>query len=355
MSTFQIGEVVETGKKTYRTGQKDELGEPLFAGSIQVRIGAGNHVLGQVRTVWAAPGTFSRRMPLIGEQVLIFTAQATGTDQPKHDADYKPLRYYYLAPYNAVDDQANHHFPKDWERSKHAEGSRKASKGLNDIEEIGYTTSKRIGGWKPLQPFEGDDLWEGRFGQSIRMTRHFEKTNSPGLDIYEKQPTWRGTSKDDPIMILRIKKPEKGASYDIEDIKKDDASIYMATKHKLLNMKVGFKKNRDAVQIPIYSKGPQIAIDSDRVVINARKDMAFLIAKKEAVMTSEKVLLQDKKYKVYLTDLMDWLEALSRELWKLTTAQATFTTMMGPTAVSTNSAQVTKIHKANFIKYFKTP
>lgn len=355
MSVFHIGEVIDTGKKTFKTKQKDDAGEPLFAGSIQVRIGSNSHVLGQVRNIWAAPATFNRRIPLIGEQVLLFTAPSTGTDLPLHNADSKPLRYFYFMPYNSVDDFSNHHFPKEWERSSHNEGSKPGTPGLNDREELGYTITKSIGGWKPLQPYEGDDLWEGRFGQSIRMSRHFETSNTPGIGIYEVQPTWRGTSKDDPIMIFRINKPEKGSSYTVEDIKKDDASIYMASKHKLLNMNIGFKKNKDAIKIPSYSSGPQIAIDSDRIVINARKDKAFIIGNTESIITAEKVLLQDKKYKVYLTDLMDWLEKLSGELWKLTTAQATFTTMMGPTAVATNSSQLTKIHKTDFIKKFKTP
>lgn len=350
MSTFQIGEVVET-KKAYKTKQKDENNNILYNGSLLVRVGAGHSYLGQVRTVWAAPANFNRRMPLIGEQVLIFTAPGTETSSE----DFKQLRWFYTTAYNAVDDVTSHQFPKDWTRSSHNKGSKPASPGLNDRKEVGYTIDKNIGGTKPLQPFEGDDLWEGRFGQSIRFSRHFQMTNAPGPGIYEKQPTWKGSSKNDPILIIRVKKPEKGSSYDIEDLKKDDASIYLTTKHKLLNLKVGFKRNRDAIKIPTYSGGPQLVLDSDRIVINAKKDFAFLIAKKETVTTAEQVLMQSKRYRVYLDDLMDWLDDLAKQFWKLASAQATYTTMMGPTGIASNVAEITKIHKVNFQKYFKVP
>jgi len=347
---FQTGEVVETAK-AYKTKQKDENGNLLYDGSIQVRVGANDASLGQIRTVWCAPAVFNRKLPLIGEQVLIFSAHGTEVSS----ADEKRDRWYYFNSYNSVDDVTLHNFPKFWRRSSHAKGSRPTSPGLNDKGEVGYTLSKSVVGAKKLQPFEGDDLWEGRFGQSIRFTRHLTGENSPGLNIYEKQPTWDGSTANDPILIMRVNNTQSGEGYGVEDLKDDAASIYLASNHKLPKLQVGFRKNLDVIKIPNYSNSPQLVLDSARIVINASSDKAFLIGKTETVITAEKVLMQSKKHKVDLDDLMEWINSLAAELWKLTTAQASYTTFMGPTGPATNAGAVTKIHKADFVSKFKVP
>tara|TARA_Y100000389_G_scaffold204903_1_gene260646 strand:+ start:2148 stop:3194 length:1047 start_codon:yes stop_codon:yes gene_type:complete len=347
---FKTGEVVETAK-AYKTKQRDEYNNLLYDGSIQVRVGSNDDSLAQIRTVWAAPAVFNKKMPLIGEQVLIFTSPGTEVS----NADEKMDRWYYMNSYNSVDDVTLHNFPKFWKRSVHAKGSRTSSPGLNDKGEVGYTISKSVVGAKKLQPFEGDDLWEGRFGQSIRFTRHLTGENSPGINIYEKQPTWDGSTANDPLLIMRVNNTQTGEGYAIEDLSDDAASIYLASNHKLPKLQVGFRKNLDAIKIPNYSNSPQLVLDSSRIVINASTDKAFLIGKTQTVITAEKVLMQSKKHKVDLDDLMEWINSLAAELFKLTTAQAVFTSFTGPTGPATNSGAVTKIHKADFVSKFKVP
>ena len=352
---FYVAEVIET-KKSFKSEQKDDEGNPIFNGAVQVKIAGDIGIFREVQVVWAAPTDFNRRIPLIGELVLVFKAPTVET----HDRNQKTDGYYYLSIINSVNNLTTHHFPLSFKREINRSWISKAlSEIIADKEQVGYTFSESAKSAKMLQPFEGDDLWEGRHGQSIRFTRHFEKVNSPGKSIYEQnsQTYWKGKSQNDPIMILKVKKPDRGGSnpYDIEDIDKDESSIYMTTTHKILKLKAGFTAHSNAKTLGTWDKGSQIVVNSDRVVINAKDERAFIIGKEQVVVTGKKVLLQSKKYSVDLDDLMDWLEKAYAEYWKLSTAQANLTTAMGPTAIATNSSVVTKIHKADWAKTFKKP
>lgn len=357
---FQIAEVVET-KTAFKPNQRDDDGDILPLGSIQVRIGGDISLLGQVRNLYARPASFNRRIPLIGEQVLVMRA-------PVHDKTsrvFKSHDYLYFNPYNSTDDLVLHQFPKLWSRSKHAKGG-KSGPRLSDREVPGYTFPKTPRKTENIQIFEGDEIIEGRFGQSIRFSSTIEGNTS----VYSKKPSWKGGMNTDPIMIMRIKKPStpgnykfnfnlknnpKANQYTIEDIGKDDASVYLTSTQMLSNFRAGFMRNKDAARASSWKSSSQIILDAGRIVINAKKDKALLISKLETIVTGEKVLLQSKKYKVYLDDLMDYINDVVKELWKLTAGQAQFSTSTGPTLTATNVTQVTKLHKQQFNQKFKIP
>lgn len=357
---FQVAEVVET-KTAFKPNQRDEDGDVLPLGSIQVRLGGDVSLLGQVRNIYTRPASFNRRIPLIGEQVLVFRA-------PVHDKTsrtFKSHDYLYFSPFNATDDLVLHQFPKIWSRSKHVKGG-KGGPRLSDRELPGYTFPKNPRKTENIQIFEGDDIFEGRFGQSIR----FGSTVEGNTSVYSKKPLWKGGMNTDPIMIFRIKKPQasgkytfdfniknnpKVNQYTIEDISKDDASIYFTSTQMIPSFKPGFLRNKDVARSPSWKSTPQIIIDSDRIVINAKKDKALFISKLESIITGEKVLFQTKKYKVYLDDLMDYIDSVVKELWRLTSGQAQFSTSTGPTLTATNDSQVTKLHKQQFNQKFKIP
>lgn len=351
---FQVAEVIDT-KKAFRTNQRDDKGNKLYKGAIEVRVGGKKGIMNEVDNLFAAPAWFNKRIPLVGEQVFIFKAPTTNTQSgsPRH------VDFYYFTVLNIIDDVTLGTFPFNFERdTNNAKKPLKvAAPIIADRREIAYTISKKPKTTKMLQPFEGDDIWEGRFGQSIRFTSHYTFAYPPGPGIFEKNAIgyWPGAKQNDPLMIIKVKKPEGGNSYDIEDISKDSASIYLTTSQRVLKFKGGFTKNLDVKLAPTWSSGGQIIIDSDRVIINAKKNKAFFIGKEEAVITGKKVLFQSQKYKVDLDDLMDWLNSAYAEFWKLSTAQMQYLTAMGPTAPSTNVAQITKIHKVDWNLKFKKP
>ena len=340
-----VCEVIET-KYALKHGQKDDDGNPLPLGSVQVRIGSHQSNVGQVRNVYARPAIFSKRIPLIGEQVLCFSGPANDWSSSTD----KGIGFYYIAPINSTDDMVLHSFWQLWKRKGISTSSSPAQR-LADKETPGYTFPKSPKKIDPLQPFEGDHIDEGRFGQSIR----FGSTVVGDMSVYSKKPTWKGSGNADPLLILRVSsKSGAGNQYTVEDLKEDDASVYLTTKQSLNSLKGGFDKNLDVKQIGSWMQGSQIVADADRLVLNAKKDMLFLIGSKQVTVTGKKVLFQSDKYKVDLGELMDFLKKWLGLDADLANGKAHYSTPAGPTAVSTNMSQFIQLQTADFTK-FKQP
>ena len=83
---------------------------------------------------------------------------------------------------------------------------------------------------KPLQPYAGDVITEGRAGQTIRMGT----TNNEGANNWSDGDTF-----GDPVMILRVGQSEdQQGSTVVEDINGDASSIYMFANQKLNNIQL---------------------------------------------------------------------------------------------------------------------
>ena len=98
---------------------------------------------------------------------------------------------------------------------------------------------------RPLLPYEGDVLLEGRFGNSIR----FGSTNSSSF-IVTPNPWSNGEVKvGDPITIIRngqsVSEEEKGYKHTLENINEDNSSIYMTSNQVLNELEVAGVKTSD--------------------------------------------------------------------------------------------------------------
>ena len=98
----------------------------------------------------------------------------------------------------------------------------------NDFQELANVNN--------LQPFEGDTMFQGRYGQSIRLgSATTVSTDNKTSKRYQKQATWKpGTSGEQgPIMIMRvgpgISEKNEENDYIIEQINADKASIYVCS------------------------------------------------------------------------------------------------------------------------------
>jgi hypothetical protein len=129
----------------------------------------------------------------------------------------------------------------------------------------------------PLSPFEGDVIYEGRWGNSIRF----------GSTVKNRSNDWSSTGTDgDPIMIIRNGQgPNEGNGYTYitEDINTDLGSIYFGSTQKLpLNSAstsyVSYKTNPPI--IPSQYTENQIIITSGRLVFNSSVDHILLISNK---------------------------------------------------------------------------
>ena len=129
----------------------------------------------------------------------------------------------------------------------------------------------------PLLPFEGDILYEGRWGNSIRIGSTVKNTSNNWSSV--------GTNGD-PIMILRngqgIQTAE-GWVPTVEDINNDNSSIYQTSTQKIplkassINY-LSYKSNPP--QTPDQYAGKQIIINSGRLVFNSTLDHILLSSKK---------------------------------------------------------------------------
>ena len=160
----------------------------------------------------------------------------------------------------------------------------------------------------PLLPHLGDIILEGRYGQSIRFTGVKSKNNPLTSDFNS------GT----PLTIIRNgQRPDilNGYIPVVEDINKDISSIYLTSAHHLdfelaNNRRVSHLRNPP--EDPKTYARPQIAVNSDRVVLNARWDDLLLSASNRVAVSSnathidsndrivldaDKIFLGEKAYK----------------------------------------------------------
>jgi hypothetical protein len=136
----------------------------------------------------------------------------------------------------------------------------------------------------PLLPFMGDSLLEGRYGQSLR----FGSTARSNFNFpTEIQNNWSDSGENgDPITILRNGQPTKTSDEGwipiTENIRYDLSSIYLTSYQQLKDFKV-VEVYDSYITKPIPPsqwKEPQIALNSNRIIINAATDSILLSAEK---------------------------------------------------------------------------
>lgn len=197
----------------------------------------------------------------------------------------------------------------------------------------------------PLLPFEGDMLYEGRWGNSIRI----------GSTVKDTPNNWSATgSNGDPIFIIRNgqgTQTEEGWIPTVENINNDDSSIYLTS-----TQKIPLKASStiyDSYQTPPSSpeqySGKQVILNSGRLIFNSTQDHILLSSNRSIGFNAingfnfdtkssftinassialggkeatEPILKGDSTIKI-LTDLVD-------ELYKLTIALQSVTPQGGP-------------------------
>ena len=129
----------------------------------------------------------------------------------------------------------------------------------------------------PLLPFEGDNIIEGRWGNSIRI----------GSTVPNTPNNWSLTgSSGDPIVIIRNGQgiqTEEGWIPTVEDINNDESSIYFTSTQKIpLNASSTnyFSYKNNSPQSPNQYAGKQVIINSGRIVFNTTQDHILLSSNK---------------------------------------------------------------------------
>jgi hypothetical protein len=357
MSGILIGQVIETGNLTYNIDPKVEEGKVGALGTIKVRLindsGAEN-----LEDVYARPLSLNMSfIPLNGEHVLLI--QATSADRVS--PNLKNNTFFYLPfPINATDDAVINQLSNATIRS-----TNKSSNSLQTDNPFipGKSFPYPCKPLAPLQPFEGEIILQNRTGASIRLG-----TGTTNSSQYFKKPQHhKDTKPGDPTFAMTLERPgspklrpindnsypvnqnksqsdkTKSQKYRIENLSNNLTGIFAGISQKYSKVRLGRGRRLETKGIPRYSD-PQILLDTSRIVLNAKKDNLFMIAKDKAILEARKFYIATDEHNVDFDELVNRVQELAKELHRLTTAQAFYSTPFGPTGPASNLLQVLRIH-----------
>lgn len=352
-----LAEVVETAKLSYGENTRDENDKIVPLGTIRVKIiNRSSNV--NVTYEYARPFTLNLGMvPMNGEHVMIFEGPAIDTKQN----EYITPKYYYLPfPINSTDDVVINQLP-DFSYNTTSKNGVKPTKRPLKLGETFPLPARPI---SPLQPYEGDFLVQNRSGSSLRLG-----TGTKNNKQYGKKPDFhKDTNPGDPFFAMTLERPgspkprpaaevpklpseqnkhnsdkRKSQKYRTETIGNNITGIFGGISQQYKKIVLARSRYSETKTIPSYKK-PQILLDTDRITLNAKKDRLFLLGKKRVIIEGRKIQLTTDEHNVDFDDLVNRVQDLARELHRLTSAQAFYSTVFGPTGPATNLAEVLRIH-----------
>lgn len=256
------------------------LGEWASIGAIQFQDLVGN----DNRNLAIAYPLFTNQKiyPLINEMVYIIVLPNNDIYENQNNG-----RYYYFNPINLWNNNHHNGYPllvesslpesqqKDYQQ---VDGGsvRKVTDGSTEIK-LGNTFKEKLD-IKSLLPYEGDIIYEGRWGNSIRFGSTVLRPNTSNL--------WSTVGEDgDPIIIIRNGQHDDGRDPwvpQLEDINKDQTSIYLTSNQKIpieVSSK-NYTSYKIKPQSPSEYQGKQVIINSDRLLFNTKVDSILLSSQK---------------------------------------------------------------------------
>lgn len=259
----------------------------------------------------------SKKIPVIGEQVIVVLGSNADANANKRSS----TRNYYISTVGLQSNINHNALPKL---------NSKTGTGLGNVDGAfagipaqssvdsphdfgnGFVELKNL---SQLQPYLGDVIFEGRFGQSIRFgytPRNTKKTNSL-VNGATLEPSWTSSRPEAPITIIR-----NGAGFSrgynkfvVEDINKDDSSIYLTSSQKLQIKTRPFSVG--VTPSSLYEKA-QLVITSDRVLINSKTDGVLLSGQKGVYVSTPNWKADMDKMFTQISNLETQITALNNAL-----------------------------------------
>lgn len=248
-----------------------------------------------------------KNIPIKGEVVLLMKAPTAYNSALQNSQEY-----YYTNPVS-VQSSVHHNglpgiteylpdkTPRNTQSRQNAQDgiSNKVSSRLQVKTTIDTTFPERVDVY-PVQPYSGDIILEGRWGQSIRFGSTVDERKS-----YPIRPTWKKGLGDtgNPILVISNgtnpdKKPFN--EFTLENVDKDDASIWMTSGQEVRFTPAStFTPSIKDKSVDLFNKnkfaGNQVIIASDRIIFNARKQEIIAFAKEGIGLSSEKAISIDGK------------------------------------------------------------
>lgn len=229
-----------------------------------------------------------KNFPLIDEIVWIVQLPSTAINGPTPD---KPgistdVNNYYLNPTALWNHPHHNGFPSDPQNLPESQQKDYRQTSIGNVRRVtdksteinlGKTFIERTN-IHPLKPFEGDIIYEGRWGNSIRFSSTIKtKENQIPLNTWSEGTSTSG----DPITLIRNGQGAQSNQGWIpieENINNDDASIYLTSTQKipLKASSTIYNSYQTAPTTPDQYAGKQVILNSGRLIFNTTQDHLLL-------------------------------------------------------------------------------
>ena len=221
-----------------------------------------------------------KQFPLINEIVYLFSLPL-----PNSQEEFDSQGNYYFTPINIWNSQHHNAVPNglvlnaeqapDYQQTQAGNVRRVQDEGTEIFLGDTFVEEPDI---HPLLPFEGDLIYEGRWGNSIRFSSTVSGSSND----------WSVTgSNGDPITIIRNGQnpniPTDGWVPTVENINGDLSSIYLTSTQKLPLQASSTNYNSylsNPPTTPNQFAGKQLILTSGRLVFNTTTDHLLLSSKK---------------------------------------------------------------------------
>ncbi len=215
-------------------------------------------------------------IPLENEIVYIMSLPSNNVQSNVNSVSYyyfQPVNIWNSVHHNAIPDPINGNIDQVGDYQQIEGGTtRRVTDGGTEID-LGNTFNEKID-TRNLQPYEGDIIYEGRWGQSFRFGSTVSGSIIPN--------PWSNSGADgDPIMILKNGQHEEDTPAwvpQVEDINTDASSIYL-TSTQLIPINVASSNYLSYYSPPISTNeynGEQIILNSGRLLLNSKSDSILL-------------------------------------------------------------------------------
>lgn len=245
---FYFGEVIES-TDTYTRKSEGQDSNMLFTIDVIIKQNNNTKILHRVKPI----SSNIKQIPIKGESVLIFQGYNQNSSWIT-----RRLQWYYF-PTTGIQSRINSNVvPVNTENF------------VADIDFVERSTPI-------LQPYMGDIIFEGRYGNSIR----FSSTINTGK--YDIQPTWSGPETTDPIIILsNSSKLDLDKNFVVEDIESDDSSLYLTSTQTLDRLQLSTPLTVNNANF----KNSQFIGVGERIILRAKKDIAIIDSEKGIVLNT---------------------------------------------------------------------
>lgn len=272
------------GSMTPRTAALDTTTAAKTSGRVQFRILPAYQTVARKDLPWADPiMPYQSTVPIIGEYVLVFKASILN-------------RYFYIGPLNVSRNITINNAPLVGDVVENARTSATSNKTVGQMIANGVATAintlkntvsnEKLVNYnppsdvQPIKAYEGDVIFQGRYGNSIRLgSSQMHQADGKDADTiqYPNIVIRTGQSKNS------LKTGTDSSALTIEDLSGDASSIYLTT-----NETIPFIPSTKDSNIFLYSvadrpgsfSGAQLIASSDRIVMNSKMESIFLFSGK---------------------------------------------------------------------------